>query len=126
NLSIAARVADEDRGHRAGGGAKVNGLKVGKLFQKGQLMSIGRRIGRGICGCCLTSSFDLILVNPAISKSRKRNDSRRPMVTVMRPSCARVRKYNHTTPRARCPYLRGPGAGGAAQRGCKLSYAEIR
>src|SRR5262245_60308389 len=35
------------------------------------------------------------------------------MVTVMRPSSARVRKCNDTTPRARCPNSAAPGAGGA-------------
>jgi nicotinamidase-related amidase len=38
------------------------------------------------------------------------------MVTVMRPSRARVRKCHDTTPRARCPNCVAPGAGGAARR----------
>ncbi len=38
------------------------------------------------------------------------------MVTVMRPSRARVRKCNHTMPRTRCPNCVAPGAGGAARR----------
>ena len=44
------------------------------------------------------------------------SNSRRPMVTVMRPSRARVRKCNDTTPPARCPKCAAPGAGGAARR----------
>jgi hypothetical protein len=36
------------------------------------------------------------------------------MVTVMRPSRARVRKCNDTTPGARCPNCVAPGTGGAA------------
>src|SRR5215470_17634574 len=38
------------------------------------------------------------------------------MVTVMRPSRARVRKCNDTTPRARCPNCLAPGAGGAVRQ----------
>src|SRR6516165_8951344 len=44
------------------------------------------------------------------------SNSRRPMVIVMHPSRARVRKFNDTTPRARCPNCVAPGAGGAARR----------
>src|SRR5262245_47270823 len=36
------------------------------------------------------------------------------MVTVMRPSRARVRKCNDTTPRARCPNCVATGAGGGS------------
>src|SRR5262249_31813686 len=41
---------------------------------------------------------------------------RRPMVTVMRPSRARVRKCNDTTPRVCCPNCVATGAGGEARR----------
>src|SRR5262245_4736085 len=57
--------------------------------------------------CALAASGHAAAPPSATSKSR------RPMVTVMRPSSARVRKCNDTTSRARCPNSAAPGAGGA-------------
>ena len=62
--------------------------------------------------CCVRAASGHATAAPPSAAS----NARRPMVTVMRPSRARVRKCNDTTPRARCPNCVGPGAGGAARR----------
>jgi hypothetical protein len=68
----------------------------------------------GICSryCARAASGHATAALPSAA-----SNSRRPMVTVMRPSRARVRmrKCNDTTPRARCPNCVAPGAGGAAR-----------
>jgi hypothetical protein len=63
----------------------------------------------GMVGCCARAASGHAAAPPTAA-----SNSRRPMVTVMRPSRARVRKCNDTTPRARCPNCVAPGAGGAA------------
>src|SRR5262249_26777153 len=59
----------------------------------------------GIAGCCARAASGHAAANPPSAAS----NSRRAMVTVMRPSRARVRKCNDTTPRARCPNCVAPG-----------------
>src|SRR6516164_3380410 len=68
---------------------------------------ISRNPITGIAGCCVRSASGHAAAPPSAT-----NNSRRPMVTVIRPSRARVRKCNDTTPRARCPNCVAPGAGG--------------
>ena len=66
----------------------------------------------GIAGCCArAASGHAAAAPPSVAKN-----FRRPMVTVMRPSRARVRKRKDTTPRVCCPKRPAPGAGGAARR----------
>src|SRR5262245_55459571 len=60
-------------------------------------------------GCCARAASGHAAAAPPSAAS----NSRRPMVTVMRPSRARVRKRNDITPRACCPNSAAAKAGGA-------------
>jgi hypothetical protein len=61
----------------------------------------------GIASCCPRAA------SHAAAPPRAASNSRPPIVTVMRPSRARVRRCKDTTPRARCPNCVATGAGGA-------------
>jgi hypothetical protein len=58
-------------------------------------------------GCCARAASGHAAAAPSATSK-----SRRPMVTVVRPSRARVRKCNDATRRAHCPNSATPGAGG--------------
>ena len=63
-------------------------------------------------GCCARAASGHAAAPPSAA-----SNSRRPMVTVIRPSRAKVRKWNDTTPRACCPTHRRCG------RSARRAYA---
>src|SRR5262249_15106193 len=71
-------------------------------------------------GCCARAASGQAAAPPSAA-----SNSRRPMVTIMRPSRARVRKWNDTTPRASCPNcVARRGWGGTPGTGLKGSPPE--
>jgi hypothetical protein len=84
----------------------------GEILDRPQQWTSAHRRAASARICCARAASGHATAAPPSAAS----NSRRPMVTAMRPSRARVRKWNDTTPRCAVPNSAATGAGGSARR----------